>query len=243
MSRRPGTVCRNGWATDSMAPFRVDDLRGLVSTAAHTIARSVSQDGTLPWRMDPTPYRVFLAEMMLVRTRWDVVAKHYDAVFARFPNLHALASASPSDILEALAPLGLRKRAQYLKRAALYLVEHFGGNIPHEPEKLKRVPGIGEYTANAIAALAYRLPVVPADANIFRFLSRLTGIPTGHRTKGSRALRSLLPFLSVGNGGPSVPTLLDFVRLICRPRLPKCVECPLASMCKFRETYRSADTA
>ena len=216
----------------SKAKFRAERR---VRKAAALLARTWKADDSLPWRRNPSPYRIFLAEFLLVRTRWDVVARLFEAVVAHFPDLHTLAQASEERIAEVLAPLGLRKRIPYLKKAAVYLLEHHGGNIPETIEELKRVPGLGDYTAGAIAALAFGKKIVPADVNVFRFLSRLTGIPMTHPTKGSPHLRELLLHLSPAHGGPPVTVLIDFLRTTCRPRYPRCPECPLKSFCAFRE--------
>jgi len=204
-----------------------------VSRAASVLARRWRPDDSLPWRKHPSPYRVFLAEFLLIRTRWDVVARVFEDIHTRFPTLRALANASEEDIAEAMGPLGLRKRVPYLKKAAVYLLKHHKGEIPDTVEALKKVPGLGDYTAAAIAAMAYGKSVVPADVNVFRFLSRLTGLPMGHPTKGSAELRRLLPLLSPAHGGPSAAVLLDFLRMICRPRGPRCLECPLQEICAF----------
>ena len=192
----------------------------------------------LPWRRYRTPYRVFLAEFLLVRTRSDVVAALFEDIVTRFPDLESLASADEREIGTVLEPLGLRKRVPYLKKAAKYLLEHHGGRIPKTVEELKKVPGLGDYTAAAVAAFAYNAATIPADVNILRFLSRLTGLPMEHATKGSAKLRSLLPLLSPSRGGPRPETLLDFCRLICRPRRPRCDECPLTRECEY--AHRSA---
>lgn len=210
-----------------------------VARAALVLACKWKPDSSLPWRKNLTPYRIFLAEFMLVRTRWDVVSRIFDDVIAKFPDLQSLASASEEEIAEVLAPLGLRKRVPYLKKAAVYLLEHHGGHIPDEVDALKKVPGIGEYTAAAVVAMAYGKPVVPADVNVFRFLSRLTGLPMGHPTKGSPKLKELLPLLSPSHGGPTAPVLLDFIRTICRPRNPLCKECPLYDICAFANSQQT----
>jgi len=208
-------------------------LNRRVARAAALLARTWKPDDSLPWRKDPSPYRIFLAEFLLIRTRWDVVARVFEDIVARFPDLHSLARASEEEIAEALAPLGLRKRVPYLKKAAIYLLERHGGQIPPDLEALKKVPGLGDYTAAAIAALAFGKDVVPADVNVFRFLSRLTGLPMEHPTKGSAALRTLLPLLSPGRDGPSAAVLLDFLRVVCRPKAPRCPQCPLRTICVF----------
>lgn len=210
-----------------------------VQRAAVRLARIWEPDNSLPWRRNPSPYRIFLAEFLLVRTRWDMVARLYEAVVDRFPDLHTLAQASEEEIAEVLAPLGLRKRISYLRKAALYLLEHHGGRIPETLEELKRVPGLGEYTAGAIAALAFGREIVPADVNVFRFLSRLTGIEMTHPTKGSplwggcyRTSRLL--------GRAPISALIDFSRIVCRPRWPNCSECPLKSFCAFGELNQAS---
>jgi A/G-specific adenine glycosylase len=98
-------------------------------------------------------------------------------------------------------------------------------------DALLAVPGLGLYTAVAIAAFAYAAPEVPADVNILRFLSRLTGLPMTHPTKGSAELRALLTLLSEAEGGPTPEALLDFTRLVCRPRRPLCEDCPVQAVC------------
>ncbi len=155
----------------------------------------------LPWRNVRTPYRIFLAELLLVRTRSDVVARVFEEIALRYPDVLAL--------------------------------EHHQGRIPEKVEELMKVPGLGLYTAAAVAAFAYGSSEVPADVNILRFLSRLTGLPMKHPTKGSPELRALLPLLSREQGGPEPEKLLDFTRLICHARRPRCGECPLQDDCWY----------
>lgn len=210
--------------------MRYESTEELVIRAAQTLREEEAPYGMseeLPWRRLRTPYRVFLAEFLLVRTRSDVVARLFEDIVARYPDLSSLANTDENELAAALEPLGLKKRVPFLLKAARYLIEHHGGRIPERVEELLVVPGIGLYTA--VAAFAYDLSGVPADVNILRFLSRLTGLPMKHPTKGSEDLRALLPFLSSDEGGPKPENLLDFSRLICRPRRPRCNElkrCP-----------------
>lgn len=185
----------------------------------------------LPWRRLRTPYRVFLAEFLLIRTHTKAVADIFEDVVARYPDPKSLTSADESDLAAALMTLGMKKRVPLLKNAARYLVEQHDSEIPERVEDLVKVPGLGLYTAVAIAAFAYDSPEVPADVNILRFLSRLTGLPMQHRTKGSKELWALLPLLSRDAGGPDPESLLDFSRKICRSRRPVCSECPLNAEC------------
>ncbi len=207
-----------------------------VGKAAKILARSDFEENRLPWRQHRTPYRIFLAEFLLVRTRTDVVAKLYEDIFRAYPSLEAIAAAG-DDLATALNPLGLQKRVPYLKRAAEYLLHNHDGEIPCDINELMKVPGLGAYTATAIAAFACDLPTVPADVNILRFISRLTGLEMEHITKGSKDIRALLPFLSAQKSGLRPQNLLDFTRLICRPRNPSCSKCPLTQMCIYFEMH------
>ena len=203
-------------------------IKAGIELSRHRIAET-----ELPWRRYRTPYRVFLAEMLLVRTRTDVVAQLFEKIASRYPTVEALASADEKELKTALHPLGLSKRVPYLIKAARYICDQHNGEIPSDVEDLLKVPGIGAYTAVAIATFAYEQGLVPADVNILRFVSRLTGLEMKHVTKGSQELRELLPYLSEQNTGLSAENLLDFTRLICRSRKPKCSECPLSDQCSY----------
>lgn len=209
--------------------------RDQVSRAARNLATlaSFSQAQDLPWRALRTPYRVFLAEFLLVRTRADLVAGVFEDIYRRFPSIPDLASASESDVVEAIASLGLPQRAPYLIEAARFILAELGGEIPSDRADLERIPGVGPYVATAITAFAFDGDEVPADVNILRFLSRLTGLPMVHETKGSTELRGLLPLLSRQNGGPDPELLLDFTRFICEPRRPRCELCLLQADCCY----------
>lgn len=187
----------------------------------------------LPWRQLRTPYRVFLAELLLIRTHTRAVADVFDDVVAKYPDLSSLASADEDQLAAALKTLGLKKRVPLLIDAARHLVAQHGSDVPKAVEDLLRVPGLGLYTAVAIAAFAFDSPEVPADVNILRLLSRLTGLCMKHPTKGSKEIRALLPLLSRDAGGPEPESLLDFSRKICRPRNPQCSECLLSAECEY----------
>ena len=187
----------------------------------------------LPWRRLRTPYRVFLAEMLLVRTRTDIVARHYEKIYARYPDIHTLAETTEGELAETLKPLGLRKRARYILRAARYVLKNYDGEFPLSLEDLKRIPGMGEYTATAFLVFAYGEKRVPADVNILRFLSRLTGLPMLHSTKGSKTLKALAGRIPEVCPSVSTEKLLDFTVLVCTPRAPGCDDCPVRSLCEF----------
>ncbi|MGB9887755.1 MAG: hypothetical protein ACPLRW_12290 [Moorellales bacterium] len=171
--------------------------------------------------------------MLLVRTRADVVARVFEQIAARYPTVYALASAEENELGSLLRPLGLYKRIPYLIAAARYICEKHGGEIPRSFGDLLKVPGVGPYTAAAIATFAYGGDGVPADVNVLRFVSRLTGLEMRHPTKGSPELRELLPLLSERNVGLSAEGLLDFARLVCRPGRPRCGDCPVQDRCSY----------
>lgn len=207
-----------------------------VTSAARTLKAvefldDISQG--LPWRVNKTSYRVFLAEFLLVRTRTDVIASMFEKIVLAYPDISALSNATEEELACVLKPLGLRKRVPILIRAAKHIIGEHEGEIPTDIGDLLAIPGLGLYTSAAIAAFAFDSTDVPADVNILRFLSRLTGLEMQHPTKGSEKLRELLPFLSKVNSGPPAEKLLDFSRLVCRPRRPKCPDCPLQSHCRY----------
>lgn len=208
-------------------------MKAGIELSKHKIAES-----DLPWRKYRTTYRIFLAEMLLVRTRTDVVADHFEKIASKYPTIQSLALADESELKEILRPLGLSKRVPYLIKAARYICDNHNGEIPANFEMLLKVPGIGVYTATAILTFAYEQQLVPADVNILRFLARFTGLEMKHATKGSPELRELLPLFSEANVGLSAENLLDFTRLICRSRKPKCNVCPLSEHCSyFRDVF------
>lgn len=187
----------------------------------------------LPWRKQRTPYRIFLAEILLVRTRADVVARIYEDVFSQYPDIFKLAKADEADLRKALYPLGLSKRVPYIIKAAHHICDNHNGKIPKDLDILLKIPGLGMYAASAVAVFAYNQKLVPSDVNILRFIARFTGLEMENKTKGSKQLRELTPFLSEDNTGLSTEKLLDFTRLICRPRNPLCGQCYLTRQCKY----------
>lgn len=205
----------------------------LVLEAARLLANLDSFETNLPWRQNRTTYRILLAEFLLVRTRTDVVARVFEQIVERYPDLESLATADEGRLEETLRPLGLRKRVPYLIRAAEYLLREHDGQVPEDVDELIKVPGLGMYTAVAISAFAFGSTRVPADVNILRFLSRLTGLPMEHPSKGSHDLMALLPLLSRDSGGPHSEILLDFTRIVCRPRRPRCPPCSVRHLCNY----------
>jgi A/G-specific adenine glycosylase len=198
-----------------------------------TLAQVFEATNDLPWRRARTPYHVFIAEFLLTRTRFDVVARLFDGFIERFPSVESLALADEMELRTLLRPLGLGKRIEFLMKAARHLKNEHQGQIPNTRQQLLQVPGLGLYSATAIYAFAFGGRDVPADVNILRFLARYIGLPMTHPTKGSRLLWSRLPCLSPARQAPTPERVLDFSRLVCAPRRPQCEVCPLRRKCRY----------
>lgn len=172
----------------------------------------------------------FIERIQLSQQRPSTLAKKSDN---HYPDIYALAATNKDELGKVLHPLGLSKRIPYIIKAAQHICEVHKGQIPIDVKDLLETPGLGSYTAPAIAAFAYGQSFVPGDVNILRFISRLTGLEMEHKTKGSKKLRKLAPLLSENCTGLSTEKLLDFTRLICRPRNPLCEQCPLTRHCIY----------
>jgi A/G-specific adenine glycosylase len=183
-----------------------------------------------PWRERPDPYAVLVAEFMLQQTQVLRVVPAHAAFLGRFPSLEALASAPVSDVIRAWAGLGYNRRAVALRRTAEAVVDRFGGRIPMEPEVLEQLPGIGPYTAAAVASQAYGFPAAAVDTNVRRVVGRaLLGAEPG--TAAPVALREAASaWLDPGDPGGWNQALMDLGRDVCRP-VPACTACPLRSGC------------
>ena len=200
----------------------------------------------LPWRAAPgeraDPYRVWLSEIMLQQTTVKAVAPYYDRFLARWPDLRALAAAPLADILKTWAGLGYYARARNLHACARAVVERHGGKFPASEEALRALPGIGAYTAAAIAAIAFDAPASPVDGNIERVIARLFAIaaplPAAKPQIGRRA-RELVPQRRAGDFAQA---MMDLGATICTPKTPACALCPWNDCCAARargdaETY------
>ena len=189
----------------------------------------------LHWRArkgeTPDPYRVWLSEIMLQQTTVKTVAPYYARFVARWPTVAALAAASLDDVLRAWAGLGYYARARNLHACARAVVERHGGTFPPSLEALRALPGIGDYTAAAVAAIAFDAPAVPVDGNVERVVARLFAVeeklPAAKATV-KRLAASLLPARRAGDFAQS---LMDLGATICSPKRPSCALCPWNESC------------
>lgn len=194
----------------------------------------------LPWRQRndrPDPYQVYVSEVMLQQTRVSTVLVYFSRWMERFPTLHALAAATEEEVLQQWAGLGYYRRARMLLAGAQWLVAHHGGKLPSSTEELKRVPGIGVYTAGAIASIAFGKRVPAVDGNAIRVLSRLAGLDRLNVWKG--AGKRYLEMLATELVDPERPgdwnqAVFDLGSSVCTPQLTQgaCGACPLREFCK-----------
>ena len=189
----------------------------------------------LPWRSQPDPYAVWVAEIMLQQTRVETVLPYYRRWMARFPTIASLAAAAQRDVLSVWEGLGYYSRARNLHRAAQILVSQ-GGELPSRVDQLQKLPGIGRYTAGAIASIAFGADEPALDGNIRRVLARLFNVSEPARSPmGEAALwRLAAAHLPPGRAGDYNQALMDLGATICTPRSPDCSHCPLADLCQAR---------
>jgi A/G-specific adenine glycosylase len=192
----------------------------------------------LPWRaasgQPVSPYEVLLSEFMLQQTTAATVGARFPLFLERFPSLHALAAAAEAEVLHAWQGLGYYRRAPALHACARAVVERHGGRVPSDDAALRGLPGIGPYTASAIRAIAYSLPVVPVDGNVLRVMARLHRIEAP--LPGAVAqLQDLAGHLACRRRpGDLAQALMDLGATVCRPRRPACLVCPWRAACHAR---------
>lgn len=188
----------------------------------------------LPWRSRPEPYAVWVSEIMLQQTRVDTVIPYFGRWMVRFPSVTALAAAEEQEVLMLWEGLGYYRRARNLHRAAQMVVENYGGQLPADRQALAQLPGIGPYTAGAIASIAFGLDEPALDGNIRRVLARVYDVTMPARSPESEAFlwnlaRETLP---AGRAGDYNQALMDLGASVCVPHNPDCANCPVASLCQ-----------
>jgi len=187
----------------------------------------------LPWRQTEDPYAIWVSEIMLQQTRVGTVLNYYARFMKRFPTIDSLAAASIDEVLKAWEGLGYYRRAHNLRRAARLVVREHGGRLPPFADGLRALPGIGPYTAGAIASIAFGLDEPVLDGNVVRVLTRMErihGDPS--RSAVRRALRRTAEQLLPRNDASRFnQALMDLGARICLPRSPRCHECPIAPHC------------
>jgi len=191
----------------------------------------------LPWRKTKDPYRIWLSEIMLQQTRVAAVIPYYERFLERFPNLQALTSAPEEEVLRFWSGLGYYSRARNLQKAARQIVAEFGGTFPRTREQILSLSGIGDYTASAIASIAFEDKCAVLDGNVFRVLSRVGAMRGSLRE--SRKWRSLHQeadrLLDRNSPGDWNQAMMELGATLCTPRAPHCLICPVAQHCEGRK--------
>jgi A/G-specific adenine glycosylase len=190
----------------------------------------------LPWRRTRNPYRVWVAEIMLQQTQVGTVIPYYRRWLRRFPSVRALAAAPQSEVLALWEGLGYYSRARNLHRAARQVTSEHGGRLPRTRDGLRALPGIGPYTAAAIASIAFGEDAAVLDGNVRRVLARVFDFREDVRSpSGERKLWALAERLVPrGQAGDYNQALMDLGATVCTPRAPACGVCPLRGMCRAR---------
>ncbi len=180
----------------------------------------------LPWRKTRDPYAIWLSEIMLQQTRVTAVIPYYERFLTKYPNYAALAAAPEAELLAAWAGLGYYSRARNLQKAAQKMVAD--GGFPTSFAAIRRLPGVGEYTAGAVASIAFGLPEVGVDGNVVRVLSRVTGGMAGLREVAVREMDRRDP-------GTYQQALMELGATVCVPKKPRCLLCPISGDCRAHE--------
>jgi A/G-specific adenine glycosylase len=188
----------------------------------------------LPWRGRIDPYAIWVSEIMLQQTRVETVIPYFERWMAGFPTVFDLAHASQQDVLTDWEGLGYYSRARNLHRAAQIVVDDYSGELPADLKTLMKLPGIGRYTAGAIASIAFARDEPALDGNIRRVLARIfdVSVPTRSKEGESRLWELAAEHLPTGRAGTYNQALMDLGATICTPRSPGCEHCPLARICQ-----------
>ena len=198
----------------------------------------------LPWRRSPDPYAVWVSEIMLQQTRVAVVIERFQSFLLRFPTVISLALAPEQDVLAEWSGLGYYRRARMLHKAAQFLAANNQGNLPVTAAELRALPGIGAYTAAAIASIAHHEAVAVVDGNVERVLCRIEGWEYGRSGSGAALRRKIdscaQALLDPARPGDFNQALMELGATICTPRNPQCVVCPVVTDCKTQGEHKTA---
>lgn len=188
----------------------------------------------LPWRKDTEPYHVWLSEIMLQQTRVEAVRSYYLRFLEQLPDIHALAAAPESQLLKLWEGLGYYNRARNLQKAARVIETQYDGNFPNQYETIRALPGIGPYTAGAIASICFNLPYAAVDGNVLRIVTRMTenDSPIDNSKTKNEIAAQLEKIYPKEDCGQFTQALMELGATVCTPKSPKCAECPANHFCR-----------
>ena len=188
----------------------------------------------LPWREDPSPYHVWLSEIMLQQTRVEAVRPYFERFLARLPDIQSLACAGEDELLKLWEGLGYYNRVRNLQKAARIIMENYQGEIPADSELLQKLPGIGSYTAGAVSSIAFGKKVPAVDGNVFRVYTRLMmdGRDILQNTMRRAVELAFTEVIPENRPGDFNQALMELGAVTCLPNgAPKCTDCPLQEIC------------
>ena len=197
----------------------------------------------LPWRVSPKeqaagvkpdPYRVWLSEVMLQQTLVEAVKPYFEKFVARWPDIGSLAAAEADEVMGAWAGLGYYSRARNLVACARAVVDKHGGRFPETEAALRKLPGLGAYSAASIAAIAFGEPAVVVDANVDRVASRLLALPVPPAQAKAEIRALVAACVPTERPGDFAQAMMDLGATVCTPRRPACILCPLRDICRAR---------
>lgn len=198
-----------------------------------------SNKSSYPWRIKPSPYRILITEMLLRKTTRNQVAGLFTKFFRNFPTLNKLASARRKEIEKVIMPLGMEKvRSRLLQDISRVIIEDYKGKIPKTKGELLELPGIGDYTANAVLLFTNREKVALVDTNAKRIVERVFASNRNSELRVGESLRSFVTCLLPQKKYLEFNlAILDFANSVCLPRNPKCKSCPVKSLCNYYQSY------
>ena len=196
----------------------------------------------LPWRKKTSTrnreYFTLVSEFMLQQTQVKTVIPYFENFIKNFPNIKSLANANEHKVLKNWEGLGYYSRARNLKKTAIELLKNFNGRLPKNIEKLKSLPGIGEYTSRSILAIAHNKPFIPMDGNVERILKRVFLLKTKNEITKENLIKKKSFFISSKRSSDYAQAIMEIGALICKPAFPSCDICPLIQNCK---AYKKKD--
>ena len=196
------------------------------------------QKRTLPWRSKPTPYRVWVSEIMLQQTRVEAVKPYFERFMKALPTVRKLAACPEEELLKLWEGLGYYNRVRNMQKTAQILVQENKGELPAQFDELMKLPGIGKYTAGAISSIAFGIPVPAVDGNVLRVITRITAderdiSKDSVKQSIARDIQEIIPMRRAGDFNQA---LIELGAIVCVPNGPaKCKECPVAHLCEARQ--------
>ena len=196
------------------------------------------QKRTLPWRSKPTPYRVWVSEIMLQQTRVEAVKPYFERFMKALPTVKKLAACPEEELLKLWEGLGYYNRVRNMQKTAQILVQENKGELPAQFDELMKLPGIGKYTAGAISSIAFGIPVPAVDGNVLRVITRITAderdiSKDSVKQSIARDIQEIIPMRRAGDFNQA---LIELGAIVCVPNGPaKCHECPVAHLCEARQ--------